>query len=173
MELILKETIDTLGQEGDIVNVKAGYGRNYLIPQQKAVLVNKAALAAFELEKKAIDIRKGRQREESEAISKKISDLTVVAIEKRVGENDKLYGSVTRTDIAEKLAELGVDVDKSKILLENPIKALGETVVAVKVGYQMTTDIKVRVIPEGGEAEAKAEPKAETTETEPVDAEVK
>ena len=172
MELILKETIDTLGQEGDIVNVKAGYGRNYLIPQQKAVLVNKAALAAFELEKEAIDIRKGRQREESEAISKKISDLTV-AIEKRVGENDKLYGSVTRTDIAEKLAELGVDVDKSKILLENPIKALGEIIVAVKVGYQMTTDIKVRVVPEGGEAEAKTEPKAEITETEPVDAEVK
>ena len=169
MELILKETIDTLGQEGDIVNVKAGYGRNYLIPQHKAVLVNKAALAAFELEKEAIDIRKGRQKEESEAISKKISNLTVVAIEKRVGENDKLYGSVTRTDIAEKLAERGVDVDKSKILLENPIKALGETIVAVKVGYQMTTDIKVRVIPEGGEAEAKTE----ATETEPADAEVK
>lgn len=170
MELILKETIDTLGQEGDIVNVKAGYGRNYLIPQQKAVLVNKAALAAFELEKEAIGIRKGRQREESEAISKKISDLTVV-IEKRVGENDKLYGSVTRTDIAEKLAKLGVDVDKNKILLENPIKALGETIVAVKVGYQMTTDIKVRVIPEGGEAEAKAE--ATKTEPEPADAEIK
>ncbi len=171
MELILKETIDTLGQEGDIVNVKAGYGRNYLIPQHKAVLVNKAALAAFELEKEAINIRKGRQREKSETISKKISDLTVVAIKKRVGENDKLYGSVTRTDIAEKLAELGVDVDKSKILLENPIKALGETIVAIKVGYQMTTDIKVRVIPEGGEAEAK--PEATKTEPEPAGAEVK
>ncbi|MEA2084057.1 MAG: 50S ribosomal protein L9 [Thermodesulfobacteriota bacterium] len=166
MELILKKTIDTLGEEGDIVKVKAGYGRNYLIPQQKAVLVTKAALAALELEKEGIDIRKERQKQESESISKKISNL-IVTIEKRVGEKDKLYGSVTKTDIAEKLAELGSDVDKNKIQLENPIKALGETIVGVKVGYQMTTDIKVRIIPEGGEAEAKAE----ATETETAESE--
>ena len=156
MELILKETIDTLGQEGDIVNVKAGYGRNYLIPQKKASLVTKAAMIALEQGKTAIEARRERDRQESKSLSKKISNIAVT-IEKRVGEGNKLYGSVTNADIAEKLAELGADVNKNKILLEDPIKALGTTTVSVKVGYQMTTEIKVQVIPEGGEAEVKAE----------------
>lgn len=166
MELILKETIDTLGQEGDLVKVKAGYGRNYLIPQKKASIATKTTLIALEQEKTAIEARKKRGQQESESLSKKISNITVT-IEKRVGEGDKLYGSVTNADISEKLAELGADVNKNKILLEDPIKALGETTVFVKVGYQMTTEIKVQVIPEGGEAEVKTD----TTETETAESE--
>jgi len=146
MELILRETIDTLGEEGDIVKVKAGYGRNYLIPQGKAVMTTKANLATREQNIAAITTRKEKQRQESETLDKKIAGLTVT-IAQRVGEEDKLYGSVTSSDIAEKLKELGVEIDKRKILLDEPIKSLGETVILCKTGYQMTSDIKVEIVP--------------------------
>lgn len=146
MELILKETIDTLGEEGDIVKVKNGYGRNYLIPKNKAVPATKANLAILAQEQSAIEARKKRQRDESEALVKKIGGATVV-IEQRTGEEDRLYGSVTAADIAAKLADLGLDIDKRKILLDEPIKTLGETMVPIKVGFQMNAEIKVEVVP--------------------------
>ncbi|NOR10783.1 MAG: 50S ribosomal protein L9 [Desulfovibrionaceae bacterium] len=146
MELILRETIDTLGEEGDIVKVKAGYGRNYLIPRGKAVMTTKANLAIREYNIAAITTRKDKQRQEAETLDKKIAGLTVT-IAQRVGEEDKLYGSVTSSDIAEKLKELGVEIDKRKILLDEPIKSLGETVIPCKTGYQMTSDIKVEIVP--------------------------
>lgn len=150
MELILKKTIDTLGEEGDIVKVKDGYGRNYLIPQQKAVPATKANLAILEQEKAAIETRKSSQREGAEALAKKLAGATVI-IEQRIGEEDKLYGSVTSADIAAKLDELGIEIDKKKILLDEPIKTLGETMVPVKVGYQVTAEVKVEVVPLSGE----------------------
>lgn len=146
MEIILKETIDTLGEEGDLVKVKPGYARNYLFPQKKAVLATKANLAMLEQEKSTIEARRKRLQEESEELAKKISRLSVI-IEQRVGEEDKLFGSVTAADIAAKLAELGVDIDKKKILLDDPIKTLGESKVPVKVGYQKTAEVKIEVIP--------------------------
>lgn len=146
MELILKETIDTLGEVGDIVKVKPGYARNYLIPKKLAVAATKANAAALEQQKSAIEANKKRQREESESLAKKISGATIV-IEQRVGENDKLFGSVTAADLAEKLSELGIEVDRKKILLDEPIKNLGETTVNIKVGYQMTAGIKVEIVP--------------------------
>lgn len=146
MELILKETIDTLGQEGDVVKVKPGFGRNYLIPQGKAILATTGNLSILEQHMTAIQARKENQQQAAEFMSKKISGVTVV-IQKRVGEEDKLYGSVTSADIAEKLAELGIKIDKRKIMLDEPIKTLGETVVLCKTGYQMTTEIKVEIAP--------------------------
>ena len=146
MELILKKTVDTLGEEGDIVKVKPGYGRNYLIPKKIAVLANKANLAILEQEKAVIEARKEKQRQEAEALSKKVSG-TIITIEHRVGEEEKLFGSVTAADIAEKLAQLDIQVDKKNILLGEPIKTLGDVVVPIKVGYQMTSEIKVSVIP--------------------------
>ena len=146
MELILKKTVDSLGEEGDIVKVKAGYGRNYLIPKKMAVVANKANLALLEQEKAVIEKRREKQRQESEALSKKIAGSSIT-IEHRVGEEEKLFGSVTSSDIAEKLAELDIQVDKKSILLPEPIKTLGEVVVPIKVGYQMTSDITVTVVP--------------------------
>ena len=146
MELILKETVDTLGEEGDIVKVKPGYGRNYLIPKKIAVIANKANRAILEQEKAVIKARREKQRQESEALSKKVSG-TSITIEHRVGEEEKLFGSVTAADIAEKLAELDIQVDKKNVMLSEPIKTLGEFVVPIKVGYQMTTEIKVTIIP--------------------------
>jgi len=145
MEIILKETIDTLGEEGDLVKVKPGYARNYLLPQKKAVLATKANMTSLEQERAHIEARRKRQREQADDLAKKIAANTVI-IAQRVGEENKLYGSVTPADIAQKLAELGIAVDKKAISLTNPIKTLGEHTVSVKVGYQTTAEIKVQVV---------------------------
>ena len=147
MELILKQTIDNLGEEGDVVQVKPGFGRNYLVPQQLAVLANKSNLAIFEMEKEAIEARKEAQRSETEGLSKKLSGV-VISISKRVGEENKLYGSVTTGEIAEKLADIGIQIDKRKIHMEEPIKTIGEFMVSVKVGYQVNSEVKVEVVAE-------------------------
>ena len=146
MELILKQTVESIGEEGDIVKVKPGYARNYLIPQKLAVIANKSNLANLEQERVTINARREKQREGAESLSKKLSGASVT-IAQRVGEEDRLFGSVTSSDIAQKLAELDIEVDKKNILLPEPIKSLGETAVPVKVGYQMTTDIMVQVVP--------------------------
>jgi large subunit ribosomal protein L9 len=145
MELILKKTVETLGEEGEIVKVKAGYARNYLIPKKMAVIANKANLALLEQEKAAIETRREKQREEAEALAKNISGTTIT-IEHRVGEEDKLFGSVTSGDIAEKLAEIDIQVEKKNVLLSESIKTLGEVIVPIKVGYQMTAEITVLVV---------------------------
>ncbi len=144
MELILKKTVETLGEEGDIVKVKPGYARNYLIPKKMAVLANKANLAQLEQEKALIEARREKQRQEAESLSKKIAGAVII-IKHRVGEEDKLFGSVTAADISEKLAEMNIQIDKKNILLSEPLKTLGEFNVPVKVGYQMTSDITVQV----------------------------
>jgi len=146
MELILKKTVDTLGEEGDIVKVKSGYGRNFLIPKKLAVVANKANLALLEQEKAVIESRREKQREEAESLSKKVSGTTIT-IQHRAGEEEKLFGSVTAADIAEKLAELDIQIDKRNILLAESIKTLGEVVVPIKVGYQVTSEITVTIVP--------------------------
>jgi len=146
MELILKKTVESLGQEGDIVKVKSGYGRNYLIPKKMAVIANKANLALLEQEKAVIETRRDKQRQQAETLSKKISGSSIT-IQHRAGDEEKLFGSVTSADIAEKLAELDIQVDKKHVLLAEPIKTLGEVIVPIKVGYQMTSDITVTIVP--------------------------
>ena len=146
MELILKKTVDTLGEEGDIVKVKSGYGRNFLIPKKLAVVANKANLALLEQEKAVIESSREKQRQEAESLSKKVSGTTIT-IQHRAGEEEKLFGSVTAADIAEKLAELDIQIDKKNILLAESIKTLGEVVVPIKVGYQTTSEITVTIVP--------------------------
>jgi len=146
MEIILKKTVDTLGEEGNIVKVKSGYGRNYLIPKKLAVIANKSNRALLEQETAVIESRREKQRFESEALSKKVSGSSIT-IQHRAGEEEKLFGSVTSADIAEKLAELDIQIDKKNILFTDPIKTLGEFVVPIKVGYQMTSEITVTIIP--------------------------
>lgn len=146
MEIILKETIDTLGQIGDIIKVKPGYGRNFLIPRGKAVLASKGNLAIFEQQKAAIDADREKQRIETESLTKKLEGVTIV-IEQRSGEENRLFGSVTAGDIAEKLQDLGFAIDRKKILLDEPIKTLGEKSVTIKTGYQQSTKIVVKIDP--------------------------
>ncbi len=166
MEIILKKTIDTLGREGDIVNVKPGYARNYLIPKQLAVPVNKATLARLKREQQAIADRLARERKEAETMAARLEGK-VVDIARRVGEEDRLFGSVTTSDIAGRLEELGVSVDRRAIVLADPIKTIGETRVSIKVGYQMTAEVIVQVVPEtvGDQAEP-AQPEKEPEQEE-------
>jgi len=146
MELILKETVESLGEEGDIVKVKSGYARNYLIPRKKAIVANKANLTLLDQEKATIESRKEKQRQETESLSKKISGTTIT-IKHLAGEDNKLFGSVTAADISQKLAEKNIQIDKKNVLLAEPIKTLGEVVVSIKVGYQATSEITVQVVP--------------------------
>jgi large subunit ribosomal protein L9 len=157
MEVILKETIDTLGLEGDIVNVKPGYARNYLIPQKKAEVVNKATLARLKQEQKAIAARRETEQRKAEQLAGKI-EKTTVSLTRRVGDENRLFGSVGTKDLAEALAEKGIEIDRRSILLADPIKAIGEFVINVKVGYQMTSPLKVQVLPEGGTVSDKPVP---------------
>ncbi len=146
MELILKETVESLGEEGDIVKVKSGYARNYLIPRKKAIVANKANLTLLEQEKATIESRKEKQRQETESLSKKISGTTIT-IKHLAGEDNKLFGSVTAADISQKLADINIQIDKKNVLLAEPIKTLGEVIVSIKVGYQATSEITVQVVP--------------------------
>jgi large subunit ribosomal protein L9 len=148
MELILKETISTLGLEGDIVTVKPGYGRNYLLPQRKAVLANRENRAILEQNKAAIEARRQNERKIAEDLSKKISGIEII-IEQLAGDDGRLFGSVTSADIADKFAAQGIAIDKKQIVLVDPIKTLGAATVQIKVGFQMTTDITVNVVPPG------------------------
>lgn len=146
MELILKETVDTLGEVGDIVKVKPGYARNYLLPHGIALTATKANLAMLAQQKEAIEARKKKARQEAEALAARLGGI-VMTIGQRVGEENRLYGSVTSADIAEKLAEQGIEIDRKKILLDEPIKTLGERVVPVKVGYQTIAKLNVEIVP--------------------------
>ncbi|MDA8160733.1 MAG: 50S ribosomal protein L9 [Desulfobacteraceae bacterium] len=146
MQLILKQNVDNLGEEGDVVKVKPGYGRNFLMPQGLAISASKGNLARLEVEKVAIEARKQQQRQDAESIAKRI-EAQALTIEKRVGEENKLYGSVTSSDLADRLAEQGLVIDRRKIVLDEPIKRVGETEVTVKVGYQVLAKLKVNIVP--------------------------
>jgi large subunit ribosomal protein L9 len=147
MEIILKETIETLGQEGEVVKVKPGYARNFLIPQQKAVLVSKASLARLEKEKQAIAARLAEQKKKAEGLAAQL-DGKVITIKKRVGDESRLFGSVTNNDIAIALQEAGVTVDKKSIVLPEQIKRIGEYKITVKTGYQTAGYVQIQVVPE-------------------------
>jgi len=136
-----------LGREGELVNVKPGYARNYLIPQNLAVTVNKASLARLQKEQQAITKRLEEEKKNAEDLSSRI-ESKVITIARRVGEENRLFGSVNTADIAEKLGELGVTIDRRSIVLAEPIKSIGECRVTVKVGYQMTAEVTVQVVPE-------------------------
>ncbi len=144
MEVILKETIDTLGEEGEIVKVKPGYARNFLIPRNLAMLASKGNRTILEQQRASIEARRAKARQEAESLDKKLSGVTVI-FEQRVGQENRLFGSVTAADIALKLTDLGFDVDRRKILLDEPIKTVGDKSVAIKTGFQQTTPITVRI----------------------------
>jgi large subunit ribosomal protein L9 len=148
MEVILREDVTTLGRRGDVVKVAEGYGRNYLLPRGLAVSVTDANKAMIEKERKALQARLAKEKEEWEAVSARVGGLRFVA-PRKVGESDVLYGSVTSGDIAEFLKAKGIDIDKRKIQLEEPIKKLGDHEVRIKLHPQVDAVLKVLVSKEG------------------------
>ena len=147
MKVILKTEIDSLGMEGDIVNVAKGYARNYLIPKGLALEANNQNIKFMATQKKKIDARRLKAKETAQKIKEEIKDI-VITITQKVGEEEKLYGSVTSMDIAEQMEKLGVTIDRRKIILDKPIKSLGEFDIAIKLHPEVTGHIKVVVSPE-------------------------
>jgi large subunit ribosomal protein L9 len=147
MELILREHVEHLGRRGDIVKVAAGYGRNYLLPRKLALQVTEDAKRQIEREKKLAEVKDLEDQRAAEAVAARIAELDI-EISRRVGDQDTLYGSVTSADIAAALKAKGFDIDKRKIVLPDPIKALGENTVPIKVHHGVVAQAKVRVVAE-------------------------
>ncbi len=145
MEVILRESIPSLGKAGDIVKVANGYARNFLLPQGKAIISDKKNLASLERQRQKILERAAKERQEAEALAQQLESLDV-SISVRVGENEKLYGSVTSQDIAKAVEDAGYTIDKKKILLEEPIRSLGEFEVPVRLNSEVTATLKVKVV---------------------------
>jgi|WetSurMetagenome_2_1015567.scaffolds.fasta_scaffold225323_2 large subunit ribosomal protein L9 len=161
MEVILREHVDNLGRRGDVVKVADGYARNYLLPRKLALLVTGENRKRIERERKVADAREAEEKQAAEAIATRLSALDL-AFERRVGENDTLYGSVTAADVAEALEAQGFPVDKRKVNLHEPLKALGEFDVPVKIHREVTAQVKVRVVPLASQVPAAPAPAAET-----------
>lgn len=147
MEVILREHIDNLGKRGDVVKVAAGYARNYLLPRKLALAVTETNKRQIEREKKVAEARDAEEKLQAETLAQRISALEI-EIARRVGENDTLYGSVTSADIAQALQTKGFEIEKKRIHLGEPLKALGETTVPVKVHREVTAQLRVKVVPE-------------------------
>lgn len=144
MKVILREDVADLGTAGDTVEVKNGYGRNYLLPRNLAIPATKANLKSIDEVRKQKDIRERKQRRVADTIRDRIEKLSL-SMEVRVGEEDKLFGSVTSADVAELLKAEGVLIDKKAIELE-PIKVLGVYTVPVKVQKDVTASLKLWVV---------------------------
>jgi large subunit ribosomal protein L9 len=147
MKIILTKDVDALGMTGQIFNVAKGYARNYLIPQGFAVEATAQNLKRMEGERQKVEDRMLKAKDEAERARDKMSEV-VITIAQKVGEEDRLYGSVTTMDIAAHLEKQGISIDRRKIHLDKPIKALGEFEVPVKLHPEVTAAVKVVVVPE-------------------------
>ena len=144
MKIILMKDFESLGFEGDVIDVAKGYARNYLIPKGAAIEANNANLKTLEMRKGKIIARRVKDKEEAERAAEKISEITITMIRK-AGEEGKLYGSVTSRDIAQELEGKGISVDRRKIVIDDTIRTLGEFEVTIKLHPEVASKIKVIV----------------------------
>ncbi|HNN91922.1 MAG TPA: 50S ribosomal protein L9 [Pseudomonadota bacterium] len=144
MRIILREEIQNLGKGGDVVSVKPGYGRNFLIPQGLAVLATERNVRQVEHHKKVIAARNAKLQKDAQAVADKLSSLHV-RIERQTGEGGKLYGSISTRDVEEAVRALGVTIDRKKLVIENPIKSTGDYTVELKLGQNVVAKIKLTV----------------------------
>jgi large subunit ribosomal protein L9 len=152
MEVILREDVNALGARGDVVKVAEGYGRNFLLPKKLALEATPANKAVIEQMKNSAVRRSAKEKGEAETLLTQL-DAVSLTFERRVGENDHLFGSVTSSDIAHQLEAKGFTIDRRKVHLDEPLKSLGEFLVPVRLHREVTAHIKVTV-------KAEAEPAA-------------
>ena len=145
MKVILTEDIPSLGKIGDVIQVADGYGRNFLIPQGKAILATSQSVKKFEHQKQLLKQKAGKDKKEAEKLARKLEEVSCT-IAMAAGEGDKLFGAVTSLDIEAALKNEGVAVDRKKILLEEPIKSLGIYTVPIKLNPGITAKLKVWVV---------------------------
>ena len=150
MEVILREHVDNLGRRGDIVKVADGYARNYLLPRKLALLATAGNKKHVERERKIMEGREAEEKGQAEGIAARLAAVEIVIL-RRVGDTEQLYGSVTSADIADFLKSKGFEVDRRKLILPEPIKAIGEHTVPLKLHREVTVPLKVRVAKEGSE----------------------
>jgi large subunit ribosomal protein L9 len=150
MEIILREHVDNLGKRGEIVKVADGYARNYLLPRKLALPATEGNKRHVERERKIMEAREAEERGQAEAIAARLLAIDI-SISRRVGDTEQLYGSVTAVDIADFLKGKGFDIDRRKLILPEPIKAIGEHTVPLKLHREVTVPLKIRVVKEGGE----------------------
>ena len=150
MEVILRQHVENLGKRGDIVKVAAGYARNYLLPRKLALPATDGNRRHVERERKIMDTREAEEKSQAEAIGARIATVDIT-IARRVGDTAQLYGSVTAADIADLLKARGFEIDRRKLILPEPIKAIGEHTVPLKLHREVTVPLKVRVV-KGGDA---------------------
>ena len=147
MKVILRADVENLGRLGDMVVVKSGYARNYLLPQGMAMTATPANIKVFELERRKLQAHMDELRATAGSLAARLGAADLV-ITMRVGENDKLYGSVTTALIAEALLEKGIEIDRRRILLDAPIRTVGEFVVRVRLHADVLAELTVKVAPE-------------------------
>jgi large subunit ribosomal protein L9 len=167
MEVILKEDVANLGHRGDVVKVADGYGRNFLLPRKLALQATDANKAVIEQMKTAAVRRSASEKAQAEELVARLEPL-VLSFTRKSGENGHLFGSVTSSDIASELETKGFEIDRRKIQLNEPLKSIGESTVAIKLHREVTAHVKVKVIGDGTveTAAATAEPAAETVAAE-------
>ncbi len=158
VELILLQRVDKLGQMGEVVRVKPGFARNYLLPQRKAIRASKENLARFEQQRSQLEAQNLKRREEAERVAERVHGLSVVII-RQAGEGGGLYGSVSSRDIAEACGAAGLTVDRSQVVLPHPIKTLGVAPVRVMLHPEVSIPVSVNVArsPEEAERQARGE----------------
>ncbi len=154
MEIVLRESIDKLGSAGDVVQVKPGYARNFLLPQKKAYLATPGNLKLIEQECKNLLRRETQLKEEAEKLREMMAGVEI-SVSRKVGEQEVLYGSVTSSDIADELEKKGFTIDRRKIVLDGPIKKLGDFEIPIRLFRDVIAEVKLRV---DAEQEAGAEP---------------
>jgi len=152
VELILLQRVEKLGQMGDLVKVKPGYARNFLLPQKRAIRANKANLEKFESQRAQLEAQNIRRREEAERLAERVGGLTVVII-RQAGESGSLYGSVSVRDIADAATASGLTVNRQQVILSQPIKTLGLTKVQVVLHPEVSIEITANVARSVEEAE--------------------
>jgi len=150
MEVILKEDVPKLGHRGDVVKVAEGYGRNYLLPRKLAIEATQGNKAVIEQMKQSAVRRSAIEKADSEALSKQL-DAVTLSFQRKAGEKDHLFGSVTSSDIADALEQKGFNIDRRKIQMQEPLKSIGEFDVPVRLHRDVTSRVKVVVAKEGGE----------------------
>ncbi|MEO0034966.1 MAG: hypothetical protein RLZZ501_989 [Pseudomonadota bacterium] len=164
MEVILLERIEKLGQMGDVVNVKPGFARNFLLPQKKALRASKANMAFFEKQRVQLEALNLKRRDEAQAVADKMAGLTVLMV-RQAGESGQLYGSVSGKDVADAIKASGFTVERRQVALDNPIKTLGRYAVRVALHPEVALIVTVTVARSQEEAEralaAAAEEEAE------------